>query len=86
MADTDKLGQVFDMKYRLTKARTYLANSVTKAREYIYNLGYGIQSAFTERLLKPLSLTPTIVCFCALLGIYLSLHKPFRMYLLKSLA
>lgn len=79
MTDTDKLGQVFDMKYRLTKARTYLGDIVAKARDYIYNLGYGLQSAFTERLLKPLSLTPTIVSFHNLICSY-SYKALFRMY------
>jgi hypothetical protein len=63
MEDCDQLGQVFDMCYRLDKARTYLAHLVNNARDRIYNLGHSVSAAGVEALLKPFSLLPTVVCY-----------------------
>jgi hypothetical protein len=61
MEDCDKLGGVFDMRYRLEKARTYLADVVNNARDRIYRLGHGVSAKGVENLLKPFSLVPTVV-------------------------
>lgn len=61
MEDCDKLGGVFDMRYRLEKARTYLANAVNNARDRIYRLGQGVSAKGVEDMLKPFSLLPTVV-------------------------
>lgn len=56
----DCVGLAYDQATR-GKGRSWLADSITRARNFIYNLGYGIKSAAVERLLKPTSSTPTKV-------------------------
>jgi len=43
------------------QARSYLGDLVLRARECIYKLGYSVVAAGIERMLKPLSLVPTLV-------------------------
>jgi AraC-like DNA-binding protein len=59
--DIDKMGQKLDLRYRITKARTYLKDVIHTARRFIYDLGFNIDSAAVERVLKPQSLVPTQV-------------------------
>jgi len=60
--ELDLLGQVRDGQKRISRARTFHANLIIKARDCIYNLGFSVRSAGIERMLKPLSLVPTMVC------------------------
>lgn len=62
MEDCDKMGGVFDLRYRVEKARIYLSDAVKKARDFIYRLGHGVTARGVENLLKPFSLLPTVVC------------------------
>jgi hypothetical protein len=59
--DIDKVGQKRDSRDRITKARTYLSDVIRTARRFIYDLGFNIDSAAVERVLKPQSLVPTLV-------------------------
>ena len=59
--DIDKVGQKRDSCDRITKARTYLGDMIQTARRFIYDLGFNIDSAAVERVLKPQSLVPTLV-------------------------
>jgi hypothetical protein len=56
------MGQKLDSRYRVTRARTYIGDVIRTARRFIYDLGFNIDSAAVERLLKPNSLVPTLVC------------------------
>jgi hypothetical protein len=55
------MGYVRDLAARTSKPRTYLAQAVQKAREWIYKSAYPIGSEKVERLLKPTSSVPTKV-------------------------
>jgi hypothetical protein len=57
----DKLGQHYDLKARVSQARSYLGDLVERARQCIYKSGYCLTAAGIERMLKPLSLVPTTV-------------------------
>jgi hypothetical protein len=59
--DIDKVGQKRDSRDRITKARTYLGDTIRTARRFIYDLGFNIDSAAVEQVLKPQSLVPTLV-------------------------
>jgi hypothetical protein len=59
--DIDRLGYMQDAKNRITMARTYIRHLVVHARDFIYKMGYGLDSAPVKRLLKPRSLVPTLV-------------------------
>jgi hypothetical protein len=59
--DIDKVGQKRDSRDRITKARTYLGDMIRTARRFIYDLGFNIDSAAVEQVLKPQSLVPTLV-------------------------
>jgi len=61
------------MKARITQARYYASDIVKRAREFIYQKGYFITSAGMERMLKPLSLVPTLVSPSLLFTVC---HKP----------
>jgi hypothetical protein len=56
------VGQVQDSRTRISKARTYVGDLVRRARDFIFKLGRGVTSAAVERLLKPNSWVPTLVC------------------------
>lgn len=55
------MGGVFDIRYRVEKARIYLSDAVNNARDRIYQLGHGVSAQGVENLLKPFSLLPTVV-------------------------
>jgi hypothetical protein len=57
----DKLGQVRDSQGRISGARIFDLDWITRARNIIYQLGFPVRSAGIERMLKPASLTPTVV-------------------------
>ena len=50
-----------DSRSRGEYTREYLRRNIILARTWIYEMGHGIASAAVERLLKPLSLVPTMV-------------------------
>jgi hypothetical protein len=60
-AELDLLGLVRDSRGRLSRARTFLADKITLVRGMIYRLGVCLTSIKLERILKPLSLVPTMV-------------------------
>ena len=60
-ADLDRLGMKRDMDSRDRSVREYLRHKIVLARMWIYEMGHGIASAAVEKLLKPLSLVPTMV-------------------------
>jgi hypothetical protein len=57
----DKIGYLQDTRNRITNARSYSQDLITRARDFVYKLGYGVTSAAVERLLKTQSLVPTLV-------------------------
>ena len=59
--DISKLGQVRDVQNRLSRARSYVGDLVTRAREFVYKLGLNVTSAAVERLLYEHSWVPTKV-------------------------
>ena len=59
--DIFKLGQVRDMQNRLSCARSYVGDLITRAREFIYQLGLKVTGAAVERLLYEHSWVPTKV-------------------------
>jgi hypothetical protein len=61
--DLDRLGTKQEMNSRDSGkyVREYIRSKVAMARTWIYQMGDGIASATVERLLKPLSLVPTMV-------------------------
>lgn len=61
-ADIYKIGQVNDIKSRLTKARKYVSDTVTSAIGFIYKQGFNVVSAAVDRVLSAQSLVPTKVC------------------------
>jgi hypothetical protein len=61
MKKVDKMGQKNDLKARINRPRTFMANLVQTARNYIYRLGYSIVSKKIDNVLKPFSLMPTMV-------------------------
>lgn len=66
-SELHQMGLVEDMKKRISRARTYLSGAIDAARKAIYTGGLYIMSAPVERLLKPFSLVPTMVCITTLL-------------------
>lgn len=58
----DKLGLLRDITGRVTRARSYVSYLVNLARTWIYHQGYLVNSAAVERLLKPWTVVPTVVC------------------------
>jgi hypothetical protein len=52
---------VRDAKIRISNARSYAGTLVHRARNFIYNLGYGVTSAAVERVLMAESWVPTPV-------------------------
>jgi hypothetical protein len=65
LAEFDKLGWVRDSEKRLKTARSAPTTLVASARHQIYNKGCNVDNAGIERMLKPRSLVPTIVCACS---------------------
>lgn len=59
--DISKLGQVRDVQNRLSRARSYVGDLVTRAREFVYKLGLNVTGAAVERLLFEHSWVPTKV-------------------------
>src|SRR6267154_3466186 len=59
--DISKLGQVRDMQNRLSRARSYVGDLITRARDFIYKLGLNVAGAAVERLLFEHSWAPTTV-------------------------
>ena len=59
--DISKLGQVRDVQNRLSRARSYVGDLITRAREFVYKLGLNITGAAVERLLYEHSWVPTKV-------------------------
>jgi hypothetical protein len=64
-AELDKLGLVSDLQGRLSRSRTFLLNKIVEARRMLYNLGICATSIKIQRILKPFSLVPTMVCVYA---------------------
>jgi hypothetical protein len=60
-AEFDKLGHQRDMRGRVTRARSYLSDLVSRARDCIYRMGYLVSGAAMERMLRPMSIVPTVV-------------------------
>lgn len=58
----DKLGLAKDSEQRLNTERSAPTSIVANARHRIYDKGYTVNAAAIERMLKPQSLVPTIVC------------------------
>ena len=76
LAEFDKLGSVKDSQKRLETERSAPTSIVANARNQIYNKGCNVDSAGIERMLKPQSLVPTIVCTHLFsCSNYSSLHK-----------
>lgn len=61
-ADFDKLGHQQDTTGRIARARHYPEYLVNRARDCIYSSGYPVNHAGIERMLKPMSVVPTVVC------------------------
>jgi hypothetical protein len=59
--DIPKVGQKLDRRSQLSKARTYLRDTIQTARKFIYNLGLNVKGAAVERLLEAQSWVPTFV-------------------------
>jgi hypothetical protein len=59
--DIYKMGQIRDLRSRITQARTYPRDNIQLARQFIYKQGYGVSSAAVERVLKANSWVPTLV-------------------------
>ncbi len=57
------MGLINDLKLRVRMARKYLLDETMRARDFIFNKGYTVGSAAVERLCKPQSIVPTMVCF-----------------------
>lgn len=70
-SELDKLGQVRDSQGRISRARVFNMNWITRARNFIYCLGFPVRSTGIERMLKPTSLTPTLVCIMWYLSVLL---------------
>jgi hypothetical protein len=61
----NNMGQKRDIKFRLKNQRKFLLNQIQTARSWIYEKAQSITSQVVERLLKPSSSVPTMVCFIA---------------------
>ena len=59
--DVFKLGQVRDLRNRLSHARSYVGDLIKQGRDFIYRLGYNVAGAAVERLLLEHSWVPTTV-------------------------
>jgi hypothetical protein len=62
-ADIHKVGQIRDLRGRLSNARHYVGDTIRQARNFIYKLGLNVAGAAVERLLFPHSWVPTLVRF-----------------------
>ena len=82
--DFDQMGLVRDLRARITKARVYFSDKITRARDFIYELGKPIAGTAVERLLKVQSLVPTPVCILLWLGP--EIDDNYRMPLRRSSA
>ena len=60
-ADIHKVGQVRDLRNRLSRARHYVGDAIRLARDFIYKLGQNMAGAAVERLLFDHSWVPTLV-------------------------
>lgn len=61
LADCDKIGQARDMENRVANPRSYIGETIVRAREFIFNLGKNVASAAVERILSARSWVPTLV-------------------------
>jgi hypothetical protein len=69
-AKVDKIGYLQDSRDRIKKARSYSHDLITRARDFVYKLGFNVKSAAIDRLLKSTSLVPTYVsCFAVTRGV-----------------
>ena len=59
----DKMGSKQDIKFRLNNPRKFLLTKIQTARRWIYEKALSITSQAVERLLKPFSAVPTVVCY-----------------------
>ena len=57
----DRMGQYWDLNFRLKEARKYLSDKVQQARRIVYKLGQAVAGAGVNGVLKPTSSVPTIV-------------------------
>ncbi|KAJ3724113.1 hypothetical protein DFJ43DRAFT_1133626 [Lentinula guzmanii] len=64
----DQMGLYHDLRNRITKFRELLTDAVTRARDFIYRLGFPINGTAVDNLLKDTSSIPTINSFVACLG------------------
>ena len=60
-SDIAKLGHKIDIQNRVSKARSYLSDTIKLARSFIYEQGRKITSKAVEQLLKSKSWVPTLV-------------------------
>ncbi|KAK7450167.1 hypothetical protein VKT23_013050 [Stygiomarasmius scandens] len=70
---------------RVSKVRTFLADAVRRAREFVYNLGLPINGTNVNNLLKETSSIPTFNAFVDRLGADFDLSKMFAVDLLHEI-
>jgi hypothetical protein len=84
-SDIYKIGQVLDIRNRLSRARSYMGDVIGRARYFIYNLGKNVGSAAVERLLFESLWVPTLVRHCMLVLLRCA-QFPYRICLQRNLA
>jgi hypothetical protein len=75
---------VRDARTRISNARTYAGDLVRQARKFIFKLGLGVASAAVERVLKPNSWVPTLVCGIVRVNNALTYSRSFRIFSQKN--
>jgi len=60
-AKLDRMGQRWDIDFRVKSVRKYLMDKVQQARRIIYQLGQAVAGAGVDGMLKETSSVPTIV-------------------------
>jgi len=61
-AQFDRMGLKLDMAFRLNHVRKFLSGLVASARTAIYKHARSIGGSVIDRILKPTSSVPTMVC------------------------
>ena len=57
----DRMGQHWDIAFRVREVRQYLSDKVQQARRVIYELGQAVAGVGVDRILKSTSSVPTVV-------------------------
>jgi hypothetical protein len=73
-----RIGLHYDVSGRVARAYQSIKDTVIAARNTIYKLGTPIKGAAVERLLKELSLVPTVVsisCLCPTQPLFYLIHR-----------